>query len=73
MAPEQKLVTITRQGGGKAVTAYANLGEEDISLDPVPGKVIFNSEAPRYGGRAGEKAAEARQLLRGQFLVIEQG
>ena len=71
--PEEKLVTISRRGGGKVVNAYANLGEEEMAFDPVPGKVLLDSEAARYGGRAGEKAAEQRLLLPGQFLLIEQG
>lgn len=73
--PESRLVRITRRGGGGEITALANLSGVIIGAAPLPGREIFNSEAPRYGGRKnGESAGAAstvRQLLPGHFLICE--
>jgi maltooligosyltrehalose trehalohydrolase len=69
--PKRRLVVIERSGGGRRVTAYVNLGEEGTTIEPLPGPVIFNSEAPRYGGRVGSDSEGIERLLPGQFVMVE--
>jgi hypothetical protein len=73
--PESRLVRITRRGGGRVITALANLGSSTVEAVALPGREIFNSEAPRYGGREdGESAGTmpaGRTLLPGHFLICE--
>ncbi len=84
--PASRLVRIIRRGGGKTLTALANLGHSSLTMPPPPGKEIFNSEDPRYGGREkrtaeagnGETADRAtasglkeHTILPGQFLILE--
>lgn len=84
--PASRLVKITRRGHGRMVTALANLGRSTLSVPYPPGRKIFNSEEPRYGGREnaakedgsvetinekpGVKAKE-RALLPGQIFIFE--
>ncbi len=70
--PERWLVRVERRGGGKQVDAYGNLGKEEIDLEPPPGRVIFDSEVPCYGGRR-DGGEHIKQLLPGQFLLLETG
>ena len=73
-----KLVRISRRGGGRLLTALANLGDGSVQVVIPAGEEIFNSEEQRYGGReeaAGtgetEDTAPKRLLLPGQFLIVE--
>ncbi len=71
--PQQRLVRIKRRGGGRIVEAYINLGKRNIHLKPLPGRVIFDSETPCYGGRGYDGApGAAGKLWPGQFLLLEQ-
>ena len=81
--PETGLVKISRRSGKISITALTNLGRSTLTMPHPPGKVIFNSEEPRYGGRekeAGEaetirrkggEMMKQRALLPGQFLIFE--
>ncbi len=73
------LVEITRKGGGQTVTALANLGSRTLAVPRQPGREIFNSEKPRYGGRMKMAfefdlrltAVKELSLLPGQFLILQ--
>jgi maltooligosyltrehalose trehalohydrolase len=69
--PQRRLVEIARGNGERAARAFVNLGNAEIAVPPTPGNVIFNSETPCYGGRAGQDTAEIKRLLPGQFIVME--
>lgn len=82
--PGTALVGITRTGGGRTVRALINLGRIPVEAPLPPGRVLLDSEAPRFGGRSaaaegGEgKAREMPaapagkvSLQPGQFLLLE--
>ena len=74
--PETGLVRITRKSRYRELTALANLGGGSTAVPWAAGKLIFNSEEQRYGGREHEngmeEAGDARcTLLPGQFLILE--
>ncbi|MEW5783994.1 MAG: malto-oligosyltrehalose trehalohydrolase [Bacillota bacterium] len=69
--PSSRLVRITRRNGEQALRCYVNLNGSEIRPDFAPGRVIFNSEAPRYGGREQEGTQGLKRLLPGQLILLE--
>jgi maltooligosyltrehalose trehalohydrolase len=69
--PQRRLVRIVRRGGGRTVIAYVNLGEKEAPLLPDSIAVIFDSEAPQYGGRGDGKTKAPGTLWPGQFVLAE--
>lgn len=66
---EKKIVTLTRWHQENKLTAFFNLGTEEVEITPPRGTQILNSEWKKYGGRL---ESEAKSLLKGNMLVLEE-
>lgn len=63
-----RVVKITRWNRGIKLTGMFNLGTGDVVVQDVPGREIFNSLHPAYGG---EDEAREGILRRGQVIIWE--
>jgi maltooligosyltrehalose trehalohydrolase len=69
VGPKNEVVRISRWNNDQTLTGFFNLSANDLKMNDMPGREIFNSLSEAYG--ESEAAMEGR-LQRGQMIIFEQ-